>query len=299
MDINLIGVPLKYGSDGDGVDKSPDILRDEGIIDLMNRNGHISYDMGNIFVPHMPAINKYLDHHEIKYLDTIAIVNENLANNVYCSLKSNKFPFILGGDHSLSIGSIAGASKYKNNLAVIWIGPHACLTTAETSPSGNSNEMSLATSMNIGHPALTDIYFSGQKVDPKNVYLLGIRDIESGEIDIAKSLNLELYDVDSIKDIGIENIINKVIESIRISDVDGVHLSFDINVMDQSLVSGSNRDISKGLDIEETKSMLSRFLSEKFVTSMDFVEFNPEIDPADMRTSKNCMKILDHIFKEL
>ena len=299
MDINLIGLPLKYGSDSDGVDNAPDLMRSEGIIDLMNRNGHISYDMGNIFVPYVPAINKYLDHHEIKYLDTIAIVNENLANNVYCSLKSNKFPFILGGDHSLSIGSIAGASKYKNNLAVIWIGPHAGLTTAETSTSGNTNEMSLATSMNIGHPALTDIYFSGQKVDPQNVYLLGIRDIESSEIDIAKSLNLEFYDMNSIKDIGIENIINKVIESIRISDVDGVHLSFDINVMDQSLVSGSSRDVSKGLDMEETKSMLSKFLSEKLITSIDFVEFNPEIDHTDMTTSRNCMEVLDHIFREL
>lgn len=299
MYINLIGVPLKYGSDRNGVDNAPDIIRSEGVIDLMNRNGHIAYDMGNIFVPYIPAINKYLDHHKIKYLDTIEIVNENLANNVYCSLKSNKFPFILGGDYSLSIGSIAGASKYKNNLAVIWIGPNASLNTADTSPSGNTNEMSLAVSMNIGHPALTDIYFSGQKVDPQNVYIIGVRDIDQDEVDIAKSLNLELYTMDKVRTMGLENIIDKVIKSIRSSDVDGVHLSFDINVIDQNLITGTSTNISNGLEIEETKSILSKFLSEKFVTSMDFVEFNPEIDNTDMRNSKKCMEVLDHIFKEL
>lgn len=299
MDINLIGVPLKYGCDRDGVDKGPDRLRAEGIIDIINKNGHKAYDMGNIFVPDVPKVNKYLDHHELKYLNTVAMVNENLANNVFCSLRSNKFPFILGGDHSIAMGSIAGASKYKKNLAVIWIDAHADMNTSETSPSGNTHGMPLSASMNVGHPALTDIYFKGRKVDPKNVYNIGGRDIDPGEFDIAKSLDLELYTMDKVREMGLETVIDQVIKDIRKSDVDGVHLSFDIDVIDPSLVPGTGTPVKEGFNIEEAKLLFTKFLGEKFVTSMDFVELNPEIDHEDMRTTKNSIEILKHIFKEL
>lgn len=299
MDINLIGVPLKYGCDRDGVEFGPDRLRSEGIIDLINRNGHRAYDMGNIFVPYVPSINKYLDHHELKYLNTVAMVNENLANNVYSSLRANKFPFIIGGDHSLAMGSIAGASKYKKNLAVIWIDAHADINTSDTSPSGNIHGMPLAASMNVGHSLLTDIYFQGQKVDPENVYHIGGRDIDPGEFEIAKSLDLDLYTMKKVREIGLEKVIDIVIKDIRNSNVDGVHLSFDIDVMDPTLVPGTGTPVKDGFNMEETKFIFTEFLKEKFVTSMDFVEFNPKIDQEDMRTAKNSMEVLDHIFKEL
>lgn len=299
MDINLIGIPLKYGCDRDGVDIGPDKLREEGIMDLIIKHGHKVYDMGNIYVPDVPAVNKYLDHHQLKYLNTVAMTNENLANNVYCTLKANKFPFVIGGDHSLAMGSIAGASKYKKNLAVIWIDAHADINNSETSPSGNTHGMPLAASMNVGHPLLRDIYFKGQKVDPKNVYNIGGRDIDPGEFEIAKKLGLELYTMDKVRAIGLENLIDKVISDIRNSDVDGVHLSFDIDAIDPSLVPGTGTPVAGGFDMEETKMLFTKFLGEKFVTSMDFVEFNPKIDHEDKTTTKTCMEVLDHIFKEL
>ncbi len=299
MDINLIGVPFKYGCDKDGVELGPDRLRTEGIIDFANNHGHKVYDMGNVFVPNIPAVNKYLDHPQLKYLNTVAMVNENLANNVYSSLKANKFPLIIGGDHSIAIGSIAGASKYKKKLAVIWIDAHADINSGDTSPSGNIHGMPLAVSMNVGHPILTDLYFQGQKVDSKNVYHIGGRDIDPGEFELAKKLDLELYTMDKVRQMGLETVIDKVIKEIRNSDVDGVHLSFDIDAMDSSLVPGTGTPVKDGFNIEETKLIFTRFLGEKFVTSMDFVELNPQIDHEDMRTSKVCMRILDHIFKKL
>lgn len=299
MDINLIGVPLKYGCDRDGVEGGPDKLRSEGILDLIVQNGHKAYDMGNIFVPYVPPINKYLDHHQLKYLNTVAMVNENLANNVYCSLKSNKFPFVIGGDHSIAMGTIAGASKFKKNLAVIWIDAHGDINTADTSPSGNTHGMPLSASMNIGHPDFTNIYFKGQKVDPDNVYHIGGRDIDPGEVHIAKNLHLELYTMEKIRDMGLESVIDQVIKDIRSSDVDGVHLSFDIDVIDSELVPGTGTPVAGGFNIEEVKTIFSKFLGEKFVTSMDFAEFNPKIDTEDMRTTRNAMEVLNHIFREL
>lgn len=299
MDINLIGVPLKYGCDKDGMDKGPDRLRAEGIMDLLIDQGHKAYDMGNIYVPYLPPINKYLDHHELKYLNTVEIVNTNLANNVYCTLKSNKFPFIIGGDHSLAMGTIAGASRYKKNLAVIWISANSAINTSVTSNAGNISEVSLAASMNIANPLLNNIYFKGQKVEPQNVYHIGIRDISPDEVDMAKSLALEFYDMDKLSDLGLENVIDKVISEIRNSDLDGIHLSFNINTMDPALVVSDPSKPSKGFNMDEVENMFSKLLKEKLITSMDFVGFNPEIDHKDMRTSKTCMKILNHIFKKL
>ncbi len=299
MDINLIGVPLMYGCDREGVQHGPNRLREEGILDLMTKHGHKAHDMGNIYVPEVPAINKYLDHPKLKYLDTVATTNENLANNVYASLKSDKFPFVVGGDHALAMGSIAGASKFSENLAVIWIDAHADINTGDTSPSGNTHGMPLAASMNEGHEKLTGIYFKGQKVKPENVYHIGGRDIDPGEYDLAEKLDLDLMTMEKVREMGLPKVIEKVIKEIKESNVDGVHLSFDIDAMDSKLVPGTGTPVADGFNIEETKEMFTKFLGEDFVTSMDFVELNPKIDEDDNRTTKNSMEILDHIFKVL
>ena len=299
MDINLIGVPLMYGCDRDGAQLGPATLRQNEIINLIKKYGHKVHDMGDIYVPHVEPEDKYKDHPKMKYLNTVAEVNSNLANNVYCALKGQSFPFVLGGDHALGAGSIAGASKYFNNLAVIWIDAHGDINTSETSPSGNIHGMPLAASMNVGHPSLTNIYYDGQKVKPENVYILGGRDIDSGEFDLANKLNLNMYTMDIVRERGLDNILNEIIEKIKSSNVDGIHLSFDIDVLDSSLVPGTGTPVAGGFSMEEGKKVFTILLDEKFITSMDFVELNPKIDNEDGRTTKNCFEMLDHIFKTI
>ncbi len=299
MDINLIGVPLNYGCDRDGAQLGPKTLRDNGIIDIMKTSGHNVFDMGDIYIPYVSAENKYDDHPKMKYLNTIGEINKNLANNVYCSLKGQSFPFIIGGDHALGAGSIAGASKFFKELAVIWIDAHGDINTEETSPSGNIHGMPLAASMNVGHPTLTNIYFDGQKVKPENVYILGGRDIDPGELALAHKLNLNMYTMKLVRERGLDNILNEIIEKIKASNVDGVHLSFDIDVLDSNLVPGTGTPVIDGFSMEEGKKVFTSLLGEKFITSMDFVELNPKIDKEDKRTTKNCMDMLAHIFKTI
>lgn len=299
MDINIIGVPLMYGCDRDGAQLGPVTLRENGLIDIIERNGHKVNDMGDIYIPRISTEDKYKDHPKMKYLNTVAEVNSNLANNVYCSLKGQGFPFVIGGDHALGAGSIAGASKFFKELAVIWVDAHGDINTEATSPSGNIHGMPLAASMNVGHPALTNIYFEGQKVKPENVYIVGGRDIDPGEFALAKELRLNLYTMDMVRDKGLANILKEVIESIKSSNVDGVHLSFDIDVLDSSLVPGTGTPVKNGFSLEEGSEVFTTLLGEKLVTSMDFVELNPKIDNEDGRTTKNCLIMLDHIFKLL
>lgn len=297
MDINVIGVPLSYGCDRDGVQLGPITLRENKIIDMIKKNGHNVYDMGDIFVPYIAPEDKYKDHPKMKYLNTVAEVNTNLANNVYSSLMGQGFPFVIGGDHAIGMGSIAGASKFFKELAVIWVDAHGDINTDETSPSGNIHGMPLAVAMNVGHPTLTNVYFEGQKVKPENVYILGGRDIDPGEFELADKLNLNMYTMDIVREKGLDNIIAEIIEKINNSNVDGVHLSFDIDVLDSSLVPGTGTPVEKGFTMDEGKLVFTRFLGENFVKSIDFVELNPKIDHEDGRTTKNCLEVLEHIFK--
>ncbi len=295
--INVIGIPLYYGCDRDGAQYGPDKLRENGLVDIITSNGHEVYDMGNIYVPNVSVEDKYKDSEKIKYLNPIVNVNTNLANNVYSSLVGGGFPFTIGGDHSLGAGSIAGASKYFSDLAVIWVDAHGDINTDETSPSRNAHGMPLAASMNVGHPSLTNIYFQGQKVKPENVHIIGVREIDEGEKKLVERLKLNFYTMETVREKGLNNLLQKIIGDIKASNVDGVHLSFDIDVLDAILVPGTGTPVNNGFTMDEGKHLLTTILNEKFVTSMDFVEFNPKIDHEDGRTLNNCLELLDHIFK--
>lgn len=299
MDINLIGVPMNYGCDREGAQYGPSKLRESHIIDIIQASKHKVDDLGDISIPKVPIEEKYSGHKNMKYLDPIIEINESLAREVYDSLKSNRFPFIIGGDHSLGMGSIAGSSQHFKDIAVIWIDAHGDINTHETSPSGNVHGMPLAASMAVGHPSLTNLYFDGQKVKPENVYILGARDIDPGEIKLSEELNLNLYTMDIVREKGLINILKEIIVKIKDSNVNGVHLSFDIDVLDKSIVPGTGTAVDNGFDLEEGKFIFTTLLKENFVTSMDFVELNPLLDDSNEKTIKTCTDMLKHIFETI
>lgn len=295
MDINLIGVPIMYGSDKDGVQYGPDKLRQKGIVSTIKKYNKIVYDFGNLSIPYVPPSDKYLAHKKIKYLDTIINVNTNLAHLVYSSLCSKSFPLIIGGDHVLGLGSISGASRYFNELAVIWIDAHGDINTPESSPSGNSHGMPLAAAMGIGIDSMVNIYYNGPKIKPENVYIIGARDLDIGEIKLADRLNINLYTMDNIRKIGIDNVVKEVINKINSSKIDGVHLSFDIDVFDKSIVPGTGTPVENGFSLDEGKQIMKDFLSTNLIKSMDLVELNPFLDEKDI-TSELCIDLIDWIF---
>lgn len=298
LNINLIGVPIKYGCDRDGVQFGPDKLRELGIVDIIKDKGFNVYDMGNLYVPHILDECKYDWHESAKYFGPIKDVTTNLAHSIYCSLQSDAFPFVIGGDHSLGMGSIAGASKHFREMAVIWVDAHGDINDIETSPSGNIHGMPLAASMNIGHPDLTNLYYEGTKIKPENVYILGARDLDPGEIKLAEELNLNLYTMDMINKSGLEVILEDIINKVKASNVDGVHLSFDIDVLDSEVAPGTGTPVKDGLNLDESILILDRILSKGFVTSMDFVEFNPILDIED-KTAHIAVELLEFIFKKI
>ncbi len=298
MNINLIGVPIFFGCDKKGVDLAPNRLREKNIAQIIRNNNHTVYDFGNLYVPEKKECDKFSAHKNMKYIDSIIDVNTNLAHTVYSSLKSESFPLVIGGDHSLGLGSISGASKYYNNLAVIWVDAHGDINTHETSPSGNVHGMPLAAAMGIGHDALTKLYFEDRKVDPKNVFIIGARDLDNGELQLIEDHKLNVYTTEEVQKKGVEDILNDIKEVLIKNKVDAVHLSFDIDSIDPKFLPGTGTPVENGLTVNEAKFILKYLLETKLIKSMDFVELNTELDKGN-DTIEFCVEIIDYISKYL
>ena len=298
MKINLIGVPLFLGCDNKGVDMGPEKLREKNIIGILENNNHTVYDMGNLYVPHVSSKDKYSSHNKMKYLAPIMQVNTNLAHQVYSSLCSKTFPLIIGGDHSLGLGSICGASKYYENLAVIWVDAHGDINTSETSPTGNVHGMPLAAAMGIGDSSLTEVYYSGAKIKPENVFIIGARDLDEGELRLIEDKNLNVYTTEDVKTKGIQNILEEIHNNLIAKKIDAVHLSFDIDCLDSKYVPGTGTPVKNGMSIEEAKFTLKFLMETRLVKSMDFVELNTLLDNTDT-TINLCVDLLDWTSKYL
>ena len=298
MNINLIGVPLHLGCDVKGVNLGPEKLREKDVINVIKKNNHTVYDLGNIYVKEVDESNKFCSHDRMKYIETIVEVNNNLAAQVYNALNSGNFPFVIGGDHSLGLGSIAGASKCFIDLAVVWIDAHGDINTHETSPTGNVHGMPLAAAMGIGHPELVNLYYRGVKVCPDNVFILGARDLDEGELQLIEKLKLNVWTTEDIKTKGVASVMTELNARLKELDINDIHMSFDIDCLDKALVPGTGTPVANGLTVEEAKYMLKDLLQTGLVKSMDFVELNTLLDKDDY-TISTAIDLIDWSFKNL
>ena len=296
MNISIIDMPLFYGCDNPGVELGPKILRENNLLDIFNKS-HEVCDMGEVHVKNVSSNDKYAANAKMKYLDEVVRSNIGLADKVYDSLKNSYLPLTIGGDHALAIGSIAGSSKFfGDDLAVIWVDAHGDLNTPETSPSGNIHGMPLASSMGIGYETLTNLYFPKQKVKPKNVFLLGCRDLDLGELELIKKYNLNVWSMKDIKTNGIKTVLNELLAKLKENKIKNVHFSFDIDSLDPSHVPGTGTPVEDGLSFLEGKEILETIINTSLVRSMDFVEFNPTLDN-NGKTLETCLELLRIISK--
>lgn len=297
MKISVIGMPLHLGADKLGSNHGPEKLREMGLREMLEKLGYTVSDMGDIEVLETHEDEKYLNHHHLKYLKTIVDANTKLGHRVYDAISDGSFPLILGGDHSLGLGSISGLSKYVNNLGIVWIDAHGDLNTEESSPTGNIHGMPLAASMGLGHSDLVNIFEERIKVKESNIVHIAGRDIDEGELEIIKASKIKFYSMEMVKEMGLKRVIDESIEYLR-DRVDGIHLSFDLDSIDKEYVPGTGTPVHDGLTVEEAKETLGAFAASGKMVSMDFVELNPLIDEEDI-TAKISMELLEHTFKNL
>lgn len=297
MALHIIGMPIAHGTDKIGSNLGPDKFREMNILSLFKDLNYNVSDLGDIEVANVTDEHKYKFDEKLKYYDVIVDANTKLAFKVYDSISNGNFPLILGGDHSLGMGSIAGVSKHIKNLGVVWIDAHGDLNTHETTITGNIHGMPLAASMGKGPDKLVNLFEHRVKIKDENIVHIGGRDLDPGEIELIANSNINAFSMENIRELGIDRVIRESLEYLR-ARVDAIHVSFDLDSIDSDYVPGTGTPVKNGLTVEEIKKLLSALAASGLMVSMDFVELNPLLDKDD-ETAALSLELIKSVFENL
>ena len=216
----------------------------------------------------------------LKNREPILTTSKRLARWVRAAIDDGRLALVLGGDHALSIGSLAGAAGACQRLGVLWIDSHADLNTPETTPSGNVHGMAVAVALGRGDRGLTTVAGASPKVRPEDVVMVGLRDLDPGEEEALARLPVRAYRMAQIDELGgFVAVLARAIDDLAASGVDAVHLSFDLDVLDPSCFTATTTPVPGGLIVREALAGL-RLLRESAlpIRSVDWVELNPLLD---------------------
>ncbi|NGF89246.1 arginase [Staphylococcus aureus] len=293
--IDIIGAPSTFGQRKLGVDLGPTAIRYAGLISRLKQLDLDVYDKGDIKVP---AVNIEKFHSEQKGLrnyDEIIDVNQKLNKEVSASIENNRFPLVLGGDHSIAVGSVSAISKHYNNLGVIWYDAHGDLNIPEESPSGNIHGMPLRILTGEGPKELLEL--NSNVIKPENIVLIGMRDLDKGERQFIKDHNIKTFTMSDIDKLGIKEVIENTIEYLKSRNVDGVHLSLDVDALDPLETPGTGTRVLGGLSYRESHFALELLHQSHLISSMDLVEVNPLID-SNNYTAEQAVSLAGTFFGE-
>ncbi len=294
-DISLIGMPMDLGQTRRGVDMGPSAIRYAGILERLENSQYNVEDMGDVKVVHPRKFEESREDN-LRNLHEVVEANIKLSKVVTKEINQNRFPLILGGDHSIAIGSIAGISEHYNELGVIWYDAHGDINTVETSPSGNIHGMPLAVNLGLGHEKLTSIMKDTPKIKPENIVMIGIRCLDEGEKALLRKLNVKVYTMHEIDRLGMSQVMQEAIDYLK-KRTDGVHLSFDMDGIDPSEAPGVGTPVNGGVTYRESHLALEMLAESGLITSAEFVEVNPMLDDKS-KTAKLAVDLIGSLFGE-
>jgi arginase len=248
LKIKILGVPLDLGQERRGVDMGPLAMRAAGLNQALRSLGHEVEDGGNIPV-RLPEQQHFGDQHA-KYLHEIAATAQEVAKQVYEALAAGYFPLLLGGDHSVAIGTQAGVSKFYHDrgqeIGCLWIDAHADMNTPETSPSGNVHGMPFAASLGKGPESLTHLLGFAPKLRPEKCALIGIRDLDAVERQVVRSSGVNLFTMRDIDELGTRTVMERALK-LATKDTAGFVVSFDMDVVDPGEAPGVGTPVRGGI----------------------------------------------------
>jgi len=273
--IRIIGVPIDLGSGRRGVDMGPSAIRNAGLNERLQRLGWEVEDFGNIEVP-IPETREIKDK-RLKYLPEIVWVNEQLHLMVSAAMKEGVIPLILGGDHSLGIGSLAGLASDGRSFGLIWFDTHGDYNSLDTTASGNIHGMPLAVANGIGAQELTSIGGTQRKIREENTVIIGAREIDVQERKMLHESKITVFTMRDIDQLGMKEVISRGIK-IASQGTDGIHVSFDLDVIDPEEAPGVGTPVVGGITYREAHLAMELLADSGRVLSMDMVEVNPILD---------------------
>ncbi len=275
MQVRVIGVPMDLGADRRGVDIGASAIRYAGLNDQLSRLNYEVHDVGNIIVPQPES--QPIGSTQLKYLEPILKVTEELADAVTSALIAKEFPLILGGDHSIGLGSITGITRVYKDISVIWIDAHADFNTEDTTPSGNIHGMILAALAGIGNSRLTSIGGWAPKLDPQKIIIVGARELDFGERELLRLHHVHVFTMSDIDQRGISNVMSEAL-SLAEKASDGIHLSLDMDALDPVHAPGVGTPVRGGLTYREAHMIMELIADSDRLIGMDVVEVNPILD---------------------
>ncbi|WP_129731799.1 arginase [Ectobacillus funiculus] len=273
--IRVIGCPMDLGQTRRGVDMGASAIRYAGLVEELEHLGYEVNDIGDIYVAPRSKDQDGVNE-KLKNLPQVHNTCVLLAEAVNQAVQSNSFPLVLGGDHSIAIGTLAGLARHYSNLGVIWFDAHGDLNTAETSPSGNIHGMSLAVSLGYGHPSLTELYGAYPKVKKENIVIIGARSLDEGEKELIFEQGIKVFTMQEIDRMGMPRVMEETIA--YLAHTDGIHLSLDLDGLDPSHAPGVGTPVIGGLTYRESHLALEMLAEANIVKSAEFVEVNPILD---------------------
>lgn len=276
----MISVSIDLGAGRRGVDMGPSALRIAGITQAVEGLGYAVKEFGAVTAGGFETADP--GHEDrTRFLDEIAVVARRAGELVAAALEAQCFPLILGGDHSLSIGTVGAVAQDQRakgaSLGVVWVDAHSDMNTPETTPSGNVHGMSLAILMGHGHPKLTALSGDQPCVRPENVTILGAREVDAGERRLIEELGVRVFTMSEIDERGIGPCVDEALERAN-AGTGGFHLSFDLDALDPREAPGVGTPVQGGLTYREGHLVCEKAAREGNMLSFEVVELNPVLD---------------------
>jgi arginase len=265
--VDIIGVPIDFGANKRGVDMGPAAIRYTGLYNAITDLGFDCQDRGNFNVPIIP-------HRSTDFSKELNQTYQDLSEMVYQSLKEQHLPLILGGDHSIAIGSLTGVQRSVPNLGVLWIDAHSDFNNQKTSITGNLHGMPLAICSGFGTYQGLDFKCC---VHPENVVIIALRSVDKEEAKLLKQSGVTAFTMEDIDFWGMREVMKRSLE-IASEHTDGIHLSFDLDALDPSEAPGVGTPVKGGLSYRESHLAAEMIACSPKLCSIEFVELNPILD---------------------
>lgn len=291
---------MDLGAGRRGVDMGPSVIRIAGLNQAAVRLGYEVSDIGNINV--QPPESMPRTNYRAHYLPEIAAVTEKLAVAVEDSLQNEAIPVILGGDHSIAIGSAAGVSSFyrkrEGRIGIIWLDAHTDINTPESTPSGNVHGMPLAALLGYGPQELTHVAGFAPKVLPENAAVLGARSVDPGEVELIRKLGIRVFTMSEVDERGIGTVIEEAIE-IATRNTQGFHATLDMDFLDPFYAPGVGTREMGGATYRETHLAMEKIADSGKMLSVEITEVNPLYDSANQTAQYAVEFILSALGKKI
>jgi arginase len=274
--VRIFGIPMDLGQNRRGVDMGPSAVRYAQLHERIQQLGFTACDEGNISVAQAEQ-SDVVDDGTVNahFLRQVTQICQNTYQAIQKSWQEGEFGLFIGGDHSLSIGTVSAVAA-RGEIGVLWVDAHTDMNTPQSSPSGNIHGMSVATLLGHGADELVNLGYAGAKIKPENVAMVGIRSIDAVERKRVRGSGITVHTMREIDEQGISVIAHQVLD--QFAHLERIHVSFDLDSCDPSFAGGVGTPVKGGLSYREVHLLMEILSDSNKVFSMDVVEINPILD---------------------